>query len=236
VTPDPRRELIGAHLLGLLDPDELRTLQTRLAADADYRREMEELQEMTRLLAQVPPEALLDGPAEGELVLQRALRQIRTEGAARRRRRLAGLAAVAAVAVAVLLGGGVLVGRATAPPAPTGSTASTEIVVAQPGAPAPGGRTMQGRDGDVTMVVTITPAAGWVRVTANVAGVPAGQRCHLVVLARDGSRAIAAGWVASPAGEHAMTTLNGSASVAAQDVAAVLVENEAGRRFMMLPA
>lgn len=221
------RELMGAYVLGLLDPDEARTVETRLAADAAYRREMEELREMTQLLGEVPPEAFLDGPPDGDLVLQRTLRQMRAENGAAGRRRFIGLLAAAAVAVGVVLGGGVLVGRATAPP---------DTVLAQPPAPPAGGRVLSGGDGPIAMTATITPAAGWVRVSASVAGIPAGERCRLVVVGRDGSREIAAGWVVSPAGERDGTALNGSASVPPDQVAAVLVENEAGRQFVVLNA
>lgn len=227
VSADSERELMGAYLLGLLDTQEARAVETRLAADAGYRREMEELREMTELLGEVPPEALLDGPPDGDLVLQRTLRQIRAEGAAQRRRRTAGLVAVAAVAVGVVLGGGVMVGRATAP---------SETVIAQgPAQPPQGGRVLEGRDGDVRMTVTLTPAAGWVRLAANVAGLPKGERCNLVVVGRDGARRIAAGWVVSAAGERGVM-LNGSASIPPDQVAAVVVENEAGHEFVTLRA
>lgn len=225
--PDGTRELMGAYVLGLLDGDEARTVETRMAADADYRREMEELREMTDLLGEVPPEALLDGPPDADLVLARTLRQIRTEARAARRRRFTGIVAAAAVALGVVLGGGVLLGRATAP---------QETVLAQPPPPPTGGRVLSGSTGGVAMTATITPAAGWVRVAATVAGIDAGERCNLIVVGRDGSRRIAAGWVVSAAGERDGTILNGSASVAPDDVAAVIVENEAGRQFVTLTA
>src|ERR687898_3441684 len=70
--------------------------------------------ELAELLGEGPPEALLDGPPDADLVLRRTLRQMRSETAAhRRRRRLPRL--VAAAAVAALLAGGVAIGRATAP-------------------------------------------------------------------------------------------------------------------------
>lgn len=221
------RELMGAYVLGLLDTAEQRAVQTRIAADPAYRREMEELREMTELLGQVPPEAFLDGPPDSDLVLRRTLRQIRAEHGAVARRRLTRLIAVAAVAVAVVSGGGVLIGRATAP---------AQTVPAQPPAPSVGGRVLSGGADGVTMTATITPAAGWVRLTATVHGVPTGERCHLVVVGRDGSRRIAAGWVVPPAGQREGTALNGSASVAPDQVATVLVENEAGRQFVILRA
>lgn len=225
--PDPTRELMGAYLLGLLDSEEAGAVERRLAADADYHREMEELREMTELLGEVPPEAFLDGPPEGDLVLRRALREIRAEEAGARRRRFAALAAVAAVAAAVVLGGGVLVGRATAP---------AGIVLAQPAPPPGGGRVLSGSDGTVAMTATLTPATGWVRVSATVAGIRAGERCRIVVVSRDGRREIAGTWVVSPAGQVSGTVLNGSASVAPDDVGAVVVENEAGREFVKLRA
>jgi len=52
------------------------------------RREYEELTEMTGVLGELPPEAFLDGPPDGDLVLQRTLRQIRAETGVRRRRRV----------------------------------------------------------------------------------------------------------------------------------------------------
>lgn len=221
------RELMGAYVLGLLDADEARTVETRMSVDADYRREMEDLREMTELLGEVPPEAFLDGPPDADLVLQRTLRQIRAETGADRRRRVATLMAMAAVALGVVLGGGVLVGRATAPPG---------VILAQPPPPPTGGRTLVGGSGVVAMTATITPATGWVRVAAAVVGIPEGERCYLVVVGRDGSRQIAAGWVVSAKGEAEGTALNGSASVAPDQVASVLVENEAGQEFVVLQA
>jgi anti-sigma factor RsiW len=217
------REELGAHVLGLLDGAESRAVEAHLAGCAPCRREWGELRDMTELLGEVPPEAFLDGPPDGDLVLQRTLRQLRAEAAARRsRRRLGGLAA-AAVALVAVLGGGVVVGRATAPePVP---------------ALAAGARVLQGTgDGGVTMTATVRPAAGWVRVSVTVAGIAGGERCHLVVVARDGRREIAGSWVTSAAGERGGTQLDGAAAVAPDEVAAVLVANEAGREFVVLRA
>ena len=84
-----------------------RLLGDRAAAeDAPCRRIWEELREMTDLLGEVPPEAFLNGPPEGDLVLQRTLRQMRAETAAQRRRRRLTVVAAAAVTLATVLGGG----------------------------------------------------------------------------------------------------------------------------------
>lgn len=213
-------EDLGAHALGLLDAAQARAVEEHLAACAGCRREWEELRAMSDLLSGLPPEALLEGPPADDLVLQRTLRRMRGEAGARRRRRVAGLVAAAAVVLAAVLGGGVALGRSTAP-----------VPVA---APAPGTVTVEGKQGAVAMRAELTPAAGWVRLSATVRGVPAGQRCLLVVLGADGTRAVAGSWVVPPTGEAGGVTLAGSAAVPLDEVAAVLVENEAGTRFVQV--
>jgi hypothetical protein len=88
-----------------------------------------------------------------------------------------------------------------------------------------------GGEPGVSMTATLTPAAGWVRLTADVQGVPAGERCHIMVVARDGTRHIAGSWLVSPSGWREGVSLDGSALVPIDEVAAVVVENEAGREF-----
>lgn len=220
---------LSALALGLLDPDRTRAVEQHVATCASCRRELDDLAAVTELLGDVPPEALLEGPPDGDLVLHRTLRQIRSEGAAQRRRRLGPRLVAAAAAVAVLLGGGVAVGRATAPqPQPLVVTAA---------APGPGAVTLRGEGvRGVSMAAVITPAAGWVRLSTTVRGIPAGERCRVVVLARDGSRAVAASWLTSAKGETDGTQVDGAAIVAPNQVAAVAVENEAGNQFVVLSA
>jgi anti-sigma factor RsiW len=215
---------LGALALGLLDPNRTRVVEEHLTTCAACRRDLEELSAVTNLLGEVPPEALLEGPPDGDLVLHRTLRQMREETAARRRRVLLPRIAAAAAAVAVLVGGGVAIGRVTAPaPAPA--------VVAAP----PNAVTLQGEGvPGVSMTAVISPAMGWVRVSTTVRGIPAGQRCRVVVLGRDGRREIAGTWLASARGQREGTQLNGAAIVAPEDVAGVAVENEAGEEFVVL--
>ncbi|MEV4351946.1 zf-HC2 domain-containing protein, partial [Actinoplanes sp. NPDC049596] len=102
-------ELLGAYVLGVLDPPEHDTVQQHLHDCAACRREVGDLREMESALGEVPPEALIEGPPAGaDLLLQRTLRSVRAQGD---RRRYALVAAAAAVA---LLGGAVA-GRASAP-------------------------------------------------------------------------------------------------------------------------
>jgi anti-sigma factor RsiW len=217
-------EELGAHALGLLDPAQSRAVEEHLAGCPACRREWEELRGMVDLLDDVPPEAFLDGPPDADLMLQRTVRQVRAEAAAGRRRRRFLLAGAAAAVIAVVLGGGVLIGRQTAPPPPA--------VVAAPGAVQLAGEGAPG----VSMTATLTPAAGWVRLTTSVKGIPAGERCYIVVVARDGTRQIAGSWLVSPGGWRDGVTLDGSALVPLDQVAQVVIQNEAGREFAVAKA
>ncbi len=218
--PDPRHDPVelGALALGLLAPEQAHAVQRHLTGCAMCRREYEELTEMTGALGELPPEAFLDGPPDGDLVLRRTLRQIRTETGARRRRRVLSMVAAAAVVVAAIAGGGVAIGRASVPLVPPPGSAVGAVMLAG-----------TGPDG-VTMHATLGPASSWVRLTASVAGIPAGQRCKIVVVARDGSQEVAGSWVVS--GAPGGVTLDGSAAIALSDVAAVAVQNEAGKEFV----
>jgi hypothetical protein len=213
-------EELGAHVLGLLDAAQSRAVEEHLAGCPACRREWEELRGMVDLLDDVPPEAFLDGPPDAVLVLQRTVRQVRAEVSAQRRRRRFLFAGAAAAAVAVFLGGGVLIGRETAPPPPP-------AVVAAPGAVELTGGGAEG----VSMTATLTPAAGWVRLTTTVKGIPGGERCYIIVVARDGTREIAGSWQVPQKGWRDGVTLDGSALVPLDQVAEVVVENEAGREF-----
>lgn len=220
-------EELGAHALGLLDAAQSRAVEEHLAGCPACRREWEELRGMVELLDDVPPEAFLEGPPDADLMLQRAVRQVRTEAAAGRRRRRFLLSGAAAAGIAIVLGSGVLIGRESAPPAQ-----APPAVVAAPNAMQLSG------DGDpgIAMTATLTPAAGWVRVTTTVQGIPAGERCYIVVVARDGTREIAGSWLVPQTGWRDGLTLDGSALVPLDQVSEVVVENDEGRQFVTAQA
>jgi anti-sigma factor RsiW len=210
-------ELLGAYALGVLDGDEWQAVRTHLDDCAACRREVDDLRELEAALGGIPPEAFLDGPPpDGEILLGRTLQQVRRErGRQDTRRRLLWAAA------AVVIGSGVLAG---------GTVAGLELASrrsAASGVAAAGDRTGAATDGatGATMSVAVRPAAGWVRVHAEVGGVPAGEQCRLYVMARDGSRREAGSWLAG-AGE---TTVDGAALLDPAEVTAVRVETFAGQ-------
>ncbi|MFF9573057.1 zf-HC2 domain-containing protein [Streptomyces sp. NPDC014685] len=227
-------ELLGAYVLGALDEQEVRTVDEHMASCQKCRDELDGLREMESALGEVPPEAFLDGPPEGgDLLLQRTLRQARNERAGQTLRRRAVLGAVAAVATAAVLGGGVLIGQNTGeraheatPPAP--SVAATVPPPAQPG----GMKVVEGRGASTgsEMRLRVTPAVDWIRLNASVTGIPAGERCRVVVVAKDGSREIAGSWLV--ADEKKGANLDGSAAVPMDDVQKVVIENDKGKEYV----
>ena len=119
--------------------------------------------------------------------------------------------------VAAVAGGGVAIGRASVPLVPPPGSAVGALVLTGSGA------------GGTALRATLGPAGSWVRLTASVTGIPAGERCRILVVARNGSKETAGSWVVSgtPGG-----SVDGSAAVALPDVAAVVVQNEAGHEFV----
>ncbi|MFL6077461.1 MAG: anti-sigma factor family protein [Mycobacteriales bacterium] len=237
------RELLGAYTLGVLDGEEEQAVREHLAGCASCRADQAELAAMREALGEVPPEAFLDGPPEGgDLLLQRTLRQVRAEKARQGRR--GGALAVAGVALiaAAALGAGVLLGHGTAgsrtaEPSSSPSPSPSPVASASP-TPA-GTRVLTATDpaSGARITATLVPAAGWVRVHASVSGIPAGKRCQLLVLPRDGGTPVLAGsWLVSPKGAQAGTELDGTALVAPADVGAVQVSTVEGQRLVTVQA
>lgn len=218
---------IAGYLMEMLTPEQKQQADEHLTGCAECRGEVESMRDWADALRDVPEEMLLDGPPDdADLLLQRTLRQVRHESSATRSRRTAMVASVAAALLAVAITSGVIVGRSTAPATPQAqppASASTGpgTVIAAAADPATGAR----------IRATLTPATGWVRLTATVAGIPAGQRCRLEVVARDGTSVLAGSWLVSAAGANG-TTLNGSALIDPAQVAAVRVVDTDGKQFV----
>lgn len=216
---------LAGYLLKTLTPDEIQQVEDHLTDCAECRAEVDSLGEWTAALEAVPEPMLLDGPPDdADLLLQRALREMRAESSGRRHRRTAMLVSAAAAVIIVAVGGGVLVGRGTAPDRPIAQPTASSTVpgtrVADATDPATGAR----------ISVAVVPAAGWVRITARVGGIPAGERCELQVVGKNGTAVVAGSWLVSGA-----TTLSGSALIDPAQVASVRVVNAAGKRYLSVP-
>ncbi|MEV7612633.1 zf-HC2 domain-containing protein [Streptomyces sp. NPDC089799] len=234
-------EQLGPYVLGVLDEDEARRVEEHVKGCEECRREVATLREMEAALGEVPPEAFLDGPPQGgDLMLQRTLRQVRGERARDGRRRAALVGLAAAAALAAVFWAGTATGGSDAPVAlpPPPSTAPPTAPTG-PATPPAGTRVGSATDTatGARMTVRMTPATRWVRVNAAVTGVPPGERCRLVVVAKDGSRTTAGGWVVGSHtnGESKGASLDGSAAVDPAAVRAIAVENEAGKTFVTVP-
>ncbi|MEU8926083.1 zf-HC2 domain-containing protein [Kitasatospora sp. NPDC048545] len=230
--------LLGAYVLGVLEAADVDSVERHLTACSSCRQEVAELRDLERVLDEVPPELLVDGPPEGgDLLLQRTLRQARAEQGVRQRRRWAVAGTAAAVVAAAVLTGGVLLGRATSPAEPLPPVAVGPAPTATVAPPPAGTRTNSATDRSTgaRMTLTVTPAMGWVRVSAAITGIPVGQRCHLLVNGKDGVAVDAGSWLVSPVGAKAGTTLDGSALVAPADVTSVSVVNDSGQTFVTVP-
>jgi len=218
---------IDGYVIGELDPEKVRVVEEHLARCPGCREEVRSLREVQRLLASVPMEAMLDGPPDdADLLLQRTLREVRSEESGTTGRRTK-WAAAAVVAVAVLCVG-VLVGWTTAD--------SQQVASAAPGAPSPapmrpGTRFVTAQDPGTgaRLTVRLVPAPGWVRLKAAVSGIPAGQACHLVVIGRNGHREMAGGWLVSARAATMGVTLDGAALMDPAKVSMVVVESTNGR-------
>src|SRR3954453_9402019 len=136
----PDTAALASYVLGALDDGERRDLAGHLTTCARCRAEVSLLAETRAVLDAVPPEAFLDGPPDGDLVLQRTLRAVRSENSRADLRRRSLVAVAAGIVAAVALAGGLLVGRSLGesspvaqPPGPTGSApapAPTGVAVA----------------------------------------------------------------------------------------------------------
>ncbi|ONI89144.1 hypothetical protein ALI22I_16670 [Saccharothrix sp. ALI-22-I] len=140
-------------------------------------------------------------------ILERTLRQVRTEKARDRKRRGGVVTAVSTALAAAVLAGGVYLGQH--------SVSGERVLVATAAT-------------GVRMTATLTPADGWVRLRAVVDGIDAGEKCQLVVTDLRGRRYVAGGWVASRLGDGD-TALAGAAMVDLDELAALSVVTVDGR-------
>ncbi|TWP52046.1 hypothetical protein FKR81_10690 [Lentzea tibetensis] len=250
---------LGCYALGVLDAHERRGVEQHLSWCGQCRAQVADFSRVRSVLDGIPREALVEElrpaqplPMPSELVLQRALRQIRSEGATRgeipapraspqsevveddaapgqhRRSRKSAYIAVAAVVAAMAFGAGaVVMGQTGTEKTPTAQPPSN---VLQDGAT----RRLVNKDSKtgVDLVADVTNMQGWVKIQVQVAGLPAGQSCQLIVVGKDGRREVVKGWVSTEKARIEGWTGSGSASIPPADVTAVSIENEDGKRFV----
>ncbi|TCO53148.1 anti-sigma factor family protein [Actinocrispum wychmicini] len=220
---------LGAYALGVLTPHEATEVEAHLAACPDGRREVAELVGLREALDSVPPEAFIDGPPpDGDLLLQRTLRKVRSaEVAAPVRQSSGGARRLVAVAAAVVIAGGALVGGIFIGQGADGGTQQAAVE----------GPKFSGIDQatHAKLDVQVQPLKGWVKVAATASGIKAGEPCQLVVTAKDGTQRIAGSWLVSSNAESDGTKLQGAAMVAPQDVKSVDVITFDNRKLVSVP-
>jgi Putative zinc-finger len=246
--PEHDRAALGAYALGALGPDETRAVDAHLAGCADCRAEVAEISELHAMLGEVPPEAFLDGPPEdGDLLLQRTLRQVRSERDERialaepepsrwheppvttTRRGRRGLVLVAA-ALALIAGAGVVgvvIGR---------QTAETPTAVNSP-PPVPGTKTVKATDAatGTAITATVVPKAGWVTVHADVRNLPVGAQCQLRVVDNAGHFLVAGSWLVSEKTAKEGSVIDGGALIPLPRVKSIEVYTFQGRKMVSVP-
>jgi anti-sigma factor RsiW len=230
--PEHDKALVGAYVLGLLSPEEIAGTEAHLESCPECHRELEELRLLHDELGEVPPEAFLDGPPEdGDLLLQRTLREVR--GISARQRVWGGsLAAAGLVAVVALsVGAGVLVGHQTAP--------AGGGVAAPTASPLPPGTKHSANVDPVTgahLAATVIPLNGWVKLQVQASDIAPGERCKLIVNSRTGQHEQFGGWLVSSNAEPGKAiTLDGTALMSINDVASVSVVNDQGQVLVNAP-
>ena len=222
-------EMLGAYSLGILDDLERSSVDEHLAQCEQCRAELATLQQTVGLLATVPAEWVAPtGVGPDDLVLRRTLRTVRA-GRSQGRSRLVTTVAAAAVALVALSGvTGLIVGR---------ETAKDQRIEAQPPDP-PGTLRLEGTEATTGagMTATIRPAANWVRLNADVTGVPEGTRCRLVVVTKAGVRESVGSWEVSKKGAAEGTGIDAAAAVPIDQIASVEIETLDGKRLVSVLA
>ena len=216
--------LLGAYLLGVLDPVERSAMSRHISACQDCRAELLAMAPLPGLLrhtrfeepspttspASPAPESVLPA-STGPAARDRAA----AEAGGRRGVRkvlIASVLAVAAAGTAI----GVYVGTATPSvvPRPTSVTLS---------ATNPSTR--------VSVSATLTPEATGTMVRLTLTGLPPGTTCHLVVHARDGDSETAASWAS---GYSTADTVPASTAVNQPDIASLDIVTNAGRLLVAI--
>nr|WP_042187139.1 zf-HC2 domain-containing protein [Kibdelosporangium sp. MJ126-NF4]CEL17833.1 putative membrane protein [Kibdelosporangium sp. MJ126-NF4]CTQ90943.1 putative membrane protein [Kibdelosporangium sp. MJ126-NF4] len=218
---------LGAYALGVLTPREATEVEAHLRTCSDGRREVADLVGLRSVMDSVPPEAFIDGPPPGgDLLLQRTLRRVRTEEGQQPAARPTLGRRLAAVAAAIVIVGGALAGGIA-----IGSGGEGDVPQQAVGVPFDATDQKTG----ARMDVKVESLQGWVKLHAKVAGIKQGEKCQLIVTAKDGSQKVAGSWLVTEKAEDAGTVLDAPALVDPKEVQSVDVITMDGRRLVSVP-
>ena len=208
----PIQMSVAAYALGTLDPEERATVAEHLPTCASCRATLDSVSDLPDLLARVrSDEVVVDKSAADERMFERLLQSALRE----RRRRRSRVLAVAAAAVILVSGTGI------------------GIAVALREAPSShSGRVVAAAQGPVHARVWLHPSMGGTRLTLELSGVPAEQRCRLVAVDGAGHRQVAATWEATYEGRASIT---GSTDIPADQLTWLVVETTDNQRLVRLP-
>lgn len=185
-TCDEVRMSLGALAVGALDPAEEQQVREHLERCPGCAEEAEALAETAGALGLIDADIEIPVSLPADL-LPKVLARISAD---RRRRRMTGIAAAAAAVVLAGVGGLALGARDVWPFST--DDAGSDVAVAEEGPP---DASVSGDEAGMAMQVD-TWDKGWgTALRVAVSGIPAGSRCSLVAVGRDGSREIGASWV-----------------------------------------
>ncbi len=238
---------LGCYALGVLDAHESHGVEQHLMRCQPCRAQVADFRRIRVVLDEVPREAFLheleaDLPTPSDLVLQRALRQIRHESVIpqprvsdpqprasprpveefpepqhAKPRRWPGYLAAAAVAAVVAFGGGAVFMQSQSSDSSVSASVSGE-----------------GTAGAIRLVAEVAPSSqDRFLVTAKIDGLPAAQKCKLVVIGADGKKSEAHVWTSSEKGRVEGVTVRGMVSVPLDQVRSVAIENGEGKPFVV---
>jgi len=240
---------LGCYALGVLDAHESLGVEQHLRGCPSCRAQVADFHRIRMVLDEMPREAFLhereaDLPKPSELVLQRTLRQIRNESVIpqprvadqrpraspraveeelpepqhAKPRRWPGYLAAAAVAAVVAFGAGAVLMQNQSAPSST---------IAGP-------RSGEGTAGGIRLVAEISPSSqDRYEVTAKISGLPAAQKCKLIVVGLDGKKVEAHEWTSTEKARVQGGTVTGMVSVSPDQVKSILVENAEGKPFVV---
>ncbi len=223
-------DLLGALVMGLLDPDEAAAVESHVAQCADCRGERAAMTTVRERLDAVPGHEVLAeydrqesvGTADpsDDVLLQRVLREMRGTSERKPPSRMRRVATAVAV-IAAIGGVGAVVGRVTAPEPPPGASSTAGAQVFQHTEKTTG----------VGARVQVIPAPGsGVRLRISVTGAPQGQTGEVYAVATDGRRKLVASWVVrQPPSEESVPVMDGTAAFSAEQILRFEVTDPTGK-------